>query len=416
MRVLIASDHFPPFIGGAHRWAPLLADGLARRGHDVHVATVWHVGLPREETYGHLGLPVHRVRQLRTATTAIARHERQRHSPPFPDPVTIVDLRRAVRTARPEIVLSHGWLTFSVIGALARTGIPLVGSAHDYGYFCPNRTLLHKGKPCTGPRAGKCLGCASEFYGVPKGPQAVAGVALSRRLTARRISAIQSVTSFVDQQEAAHLLSVRPHGLAPVKRFIAPAFVEVDPPPTAEEEAETERILARLPSEFIMFVGALRPLKGLEVLFDAYRRLDSPPPLVLMGTVERDTPPLPDAAIVITDVPHRAVMAAWSRAMVGVAPSVWPEPLGTVTVEGITQGTPMIATVPSGMIDVLGDGAGILVEQGDASALADALGSLIASPERRAALSAAARERAKRFEPEAVITRYERMLESLVGR
>ena len=46
MRILIATDHYPPFIGGAHRQARLLAAGMAERGHDVAVATTWHGGLP----------------------------------------------------------------------------------------------------------------------------------------------------------------------------------------------------------------------------------------------------------------------------------------------------------------------------------------------------------------------------------
>jgi len=42
---------------------------------------------------------------------------------------------------------------------------------------------------------------------------------------------------------------------------------------------------------FILFVGALRRVKGVETLFAAYDRLDNHPPLVLMGTFEEDTPP-----------------------------------------------------------------------------------------------------------------------------
>jgi glycosyltransferase involved in cell wall biosynthesis len=225
---------------------------------------------------------------------------------------------------------------------------------------------------------------------------------------------MHSVTSFVDDVTARHLLSLRPAERPAAPRFIVPAFVDVDPPGTTpEREAE---ILAQLPSgPFILFVGALRPLKGVEVLFEAYRSLEDPPPLVLMGTIERDTPkPFPAGATVITDVPHAVVMKAWGRALIGVAPSVWPEPLGTVTVEGIMQGLPMIATVPSGMVDVLGDGVGVLVRQGDARALAEAMRSLISDPARRAELSRAGRARAAAFEAEAVLTRYEQMFEQLV--
>jgi glycosyltransferase involved in cell wall biosynthesis len=277
--------------------------------------------------------------------------------------------------------------------------------------------MLHQGKPCTGPAPLKCLRCAGDFYGVPKGWQAVAGVAASKRLTARRIAALQSVSSFVDDVTSRNLLGSGARHAA-VPRTVVPAFVAPEPSPTEADERQVSAILAQLPDEpFILFVGALRPLKGVDVLFEAYRRLERPPPLVLLGTIERDTPhPFPAGATVLTDVPHRAVMAVWSRALLGVAPSVWPEPLGTVAIEGITRGVPMIATVPSGMVDVLGGGVGILVEQGDAAGLAEAMRSLIADPDLRAALSQAGPARAAAFEPELVLTRYEEMLERVVAR
>src|SRR5690348_392311 len=49
LNILLASDHYPPFIGGAHRQTQLLAHELYQRGHRVSVATVWHGGLPAEE-------------------------------------------------------------------------------------------------------------------------------------------------------------------------------------------------------------------------------------------------------------------------------------------------------------------------------------------------------------------------------
>jgi glycosyltransferase involved in cell wall biosynthesis len=411
MRVLIATDHFPPFIGGAHRWASLLAQGLARRGHDVAVATMWHGGLPRLEHHGEQRIEVHRIRQLRTPIRSLVRDRRQRHAPPFADPVSAWDLRHVIRAVRPDVVLSHGWITTSVIPALWRSGTPLIASAHDYGNFCATRQLLERGRPCSGPEPLKCLACAGDYYGGPKGWVSVAGVAVAKRITRRRISAIQSVTSYVDEVNARFLLGDSAGGRA-VRRYIVPAFVDTATDGGEDEEQLVQRFVAQLPDEpFILFVGALRPVKGVYVLFDAYRRLENPPPLVLLGTVEVDTPePFPTGAIVITDVPHPAVAAAWKRALIGVVPSVWPEPLGTVSVEGITYGVPVIASEPSGMVDVVGDGAGVLVPRNDAVALADAMRSLIDDPARREAISRVAAKRAIEFGAEAVLTRYEQML------
>ena len=69
MRILIATDHYPPFIGGAHRQARLLAAGMAERGHDVAVVTPWHGGLPR----ARLGRARHRPPAAADADRVAAR-------------------------------------------------------------------------------------------------------------------------------------------------------------------------------------------------------------------------------------------------------------------------------------------------------------------------------------------------------
>ena len=117
-----------------------------------------------------------------------------------------------------------------------------------------------------------------------------------------------------------------------------PSFQDVAPDEAVDSsDGEVAPYLERLPAEpFILYVGAFRKVKGLETLFDAYERLESPPPLVLMGTYERDSPASVSrtTAVVLTDVPHKAVMAAWDRAMFGVMPSLWPEPFGATVAEG----------------------------------------------------------------------------------
>ena len=176
--------------------------------------------------------------------------------------------------------------------------------------------------------------------------------------------------------------------------------------------------LAKLPAEpFILYVGAFRKVKGLETLFSAYNQLDSPPPLVLMGTFERDSPPdFPQDAVVLTDVPHQVVMAAWDRAMFGVMPSLWPEPLGATVAEGMSRGKPVIGTKPGGHTDMLTAETGILVPQGDADALTAAMKRLIDNPGLRESMGKAAAERAQSFAAPAVLPRFEQAYEDVLAR
>lgn len=407
MRILLATDHFPPFIGGAHRQAQLIARAMAERGHEVAVATPWHGGLPRVEQEG--GVTVHRVRQLRTLFRSLVRDDRQRHQPPFPDPVTVAGLHNLLAEFQPEVIHAYGWLAFSVAVALGRRRIPMLVSARDYGYFCATRTLLRKGAPCSGPAPVKCLSCAGEYYGRPKGWLAATGVALSKPLLARKMTGLHSVSTYVHDVTVEHMQA--PQG--DLVEVTIPSFQEAP----SSEGIDIDAWLARLPAEpFILFVGAFRKVKGLETLFDAYRQLDSPPPLVLMGTYERDSPAdFPPEAIVLTDVPNAAVMASWDRAMFGVMPSLWPEPLGATVAEGMSRGRPVIGTQLGGHADMLTESAGMLVPQGDVEALRLAMEQLIADPALREEMGCAAAERARSFRAENVLPRFEEAYRTVIA-
>jgi glycosyltransferase involved in cell wall biosynthesis len=386
---------------------------MAERGHEVALATPWHRGLPARTEEN--GVEVHRVRQLRTAVTPLVRRGVQLHQPPFPDPISVWQLRRLIAEFEPEIIHTYGWISFSVAAAIGRRRIPLLVSARDYGYFCATRTLVEKGMPCSGPAPLKCLRCAGDYYGVPKGWLATAGVALSRPLLERRMTGLHSVSSYVREVTAKHLDGRRGGEGEPVEAVI-PSF-QGDAGAGEAPSEEVAAWLGRLPaSPFILFVGAFRKVKGLEVLFDAYGRLTSPPPLVLMGTFERDSPHwFPPEAIVLNGVPHAAVMAAWDRAMFGVMPSLWPEPLGATVAEAMSRGRPVIGTRLGGHADMLDERTGILVPQGDAAALTAAMSALINDPDRCRALGRAARERATSFSAAQVLPRFERAYEETIS-
>src|SRR5690349_4027564 len=132
MKVLIVSDHYPPFIGGAHRQTQLLGRELQRRGHDVIVATGWQVGLP--ERHDDEGVTVYRLKQLRTWLPWGKKTGKQQHQPPYPDPVTAWQLHRLMASWRPDVVHAYGWIAYSCAAALLGKNIPMLLSGRDYGY------------------------------------------------------------------------------------------------------------------------------------------------------------------------------------------------------------------------------------------------------------------------------------------
>jgi glycosyltransferase involved in cell wall biosynthesis len=118
---------------------------------------------------------------------------------------------------------------------------------------------------------------------------------------------------------------------------------------------------------------------------------------------------------VLTERPHRAVMAAWERALFGVIPSLWPEPLGSVVYEGMSRGKALIGTKPGGHTDmIVHEQTGLLVPQGDASALAAAMARLAGDGELRERLGQAAQVRAQQFTASVNVPRFEQLYQALI--
>ena len=196
LRILLVSDHYPPFIGGAHRQTQLLAHELKQRGHEVNVATVWSGGLPEVED--DAGVRVFRLKQIRTWLPGVVNDRKQRHQPPFPDPITVAGLRRVIRRFKPDVVHAYGWFSYSSALALLGTNTPLLISARDYGYSCATRTLVYRGEQvCDGPALSKCLDCTANLYGTPKGWLAAWGVLMGRALLKHKVRGVHSISAYV---------------------------------------------------------------------------------------------------------------------------------------------------------------------------------------------------------------------------
>lgn len=423
LRILIASDHYPPYIGGAHRQTHLLSLELSRRGNTVNVATVWHPGLPTHAQEDELG--VHRFKQLRNLVPGSNRKAGQRHHPPFPDPVTVLGLRRLLNSFQPDLIHSYGWISYSVALALRGKEIPLLISARDYSYSCATRSLLYRDQTCEGPALQKCLSCAAGFYGVPKGTVAVLGVALGRSLLMGKVGGLHSVSQYVEDVLQRDLMGglqsgptkldeaqkARPASQQVLKRVI-PSFLIPSSP-----SAGTEEFLNRLPAEpFILYVGGLQYRKGVWTLLEAYQKLDSPPPLVLIGYSSADMPSeYPPGVTVLQDVPHAHVMEAWDRCLFGVTPSVWPDPSPGVVREAMSRGKAVIVTRVGGSTEMIDEERnGLLVPPGDVDALARAMQRLNEDAALRQRLGESALAWSAQYMADVVVPQFEQFYHQLV--
>jgi glycosyltransferase involved in cell wall biosynthesis len=140
--------------------------------------------------------------------------------------------------------------------------------------------------------------------------------------------------------------------------------------------------LPNLPDDYMLFVGALGRHKGLHVLLDAYSRLKTALPLVLIGAVQHDTPAsFPPGVIALPGVPHADILRAIDHCRFLLSPGLWPEPFGLVAIEGMARGKAVVAGRAGGMLDIVQDGkTGLLVTPGVVADLASAMRRLIDDP------------------------------------
>jgi glycosyltransferase involved in cell wall biosynthesis len=407
LRVLLVIDFYPPFIGGAELQTQLLAEELARRGHAVTVATVWHSGLRQTETTE--GVAICRLRGFAMRLPWAFSGRRHFH-PPAPDPLITLGLVRLIRRFRPDVVHATGWIAYSTRVATKLMRRPLVVSARDFGYACPIRILVWRGETCSGPGFEKCLRHSAERYGPPKALFATSGVLGLRRWLIAGTAGLHVNSRFVAEIVRRDLVSGDEIRIALIPDMIRPASTPDDGPVRLGQES-VEQVLERLPSEpFILFVGALQSHKGIEPLLSAYRSLKAPPPLVVVGTSWPESPKeWPDGVTVLTDIPNPVVHRIWERSLFGVAPSLWPETFGGTVTEAMQHGRPIVASSLGGPLDTVEHGrTGFLVPPGDVEALTGAMQALVDDPALRERMGTLAREEMqRRFAADIVVPQFE---------
>ncbi len=202
---------------------------------------------------------------------------------------------------------------------------------------------------------------------------------LARRVAARLSERI-AVSPSAQQYAAAALrlplgsLRVIPNGIH------AEAYAAAQPIP---ELVDPERPL-------LLFVGRLEPRKGLDVCIRAYLRLRTTWPRVRLCVVgegpervrcQQMVPPSIRPDVLFVGAVEESVKPRYhASADLYVAPNTGGESFGIVLLEAMAAGLPLVASDIPGFRTVMKDGRqGRLVPPGNAFALADAAGTLLAN-------------------------------------
>ncbi len=354
-------------IGGMQTHTAALTRALDRLGVTSTVVTTRPPGAAPYERVGsageviRVGLPVPLFRQL--YAVAAAR-----------------ELTRLDRTI--DVVHAHqgedvGLLQLARLAA-HRLGVPLVITVHT----SVRHTLA----------AGNLRSAALRVVGGPLERRAIGGADAVITLTARTAA-----------------LLVR-DGLPVHRVWVIPSGYE----PALFEAAAPDPQVAALPGRRVLYVGRLHPQKDVLTLVRAAALLrtrharvviigDGPDRPMLERTV-RDLG-LQDVVTLLGAVPHWRVPAVLAAGEVLALPSRYEE-LGSVLIEAMRAGLPVVASRTGGIPDLVADGGtGLLVPPGDQASLARALDRVLSDREAAARMRATARLRAGSYSWDALAPR-----------
>ncbi len=189
-------------------------------------------------------------------------------------------------------------------------------------------------------------------------------------------------------------------GTEPAKVHVIPSGVR--PGQWAQERADPFPEVRR---PRVLFVGRLAFQKGVITLVEAAARLTQDAEVLLVGdgpdraAVQRRIAELglQDRVRLTGFKPHDEVPAVLRHGDVLVLPSTYEE-LGSVLVEGMRAGLPIVGSATGGIPEVVRDGeTGVLCPPGDAAAFATAIDGLLADPARARRLGDAGAARAKDY-------------------
>lgn len=419
MRILIATDAFPPVCGGSGWSTYELAKGLRARGHELFIVRPRVGGGVRSEA----------VEAEYDGFQPIAFHA---WAPPIPYARNFFKnerlyqrfkafLAKLIQQRAIDLVHAQHVLTGPPGIAAARgLGVPSVCTIRDYWPVCYWSDLIRNRESetlCPACTPGNMTQCVRPHAGglwplaLPLIPYMRANLSLKRRSLAAA-DAVIAVSGAIARD-----LRARAPELGATRIEMIPNPVDV-----AGIRAQAERGTRPMAEQYALFVGKLEPNKGVVKLLVALERSQLDWPLVVVGDGSQ-RPVLEEAARrsgrdlrFIGWRPRDEVLAWLRHAELLIFPSHGPESLSRVLLEASVLGAPIAAMDTGGTGDiVVNNETGLLSRS--AEALGDDVARLRGDPGLRAGLREAARERVERIFDTAVVTgRIEQLYAELVDR
>ncbi|GEL16909.1 glycosyltransferase family 4 protein [Pseudonocardia asaccharolytica] len=365
--------------GGAEKVVRLVAEGLRARGHRVNIIATEH-RLDGHEAFADIIVPEVRGNPVARVSGFFWHHEAYRR------------VKAAVRQIRPDVVHLHTIGLFSPSVLSATAGVPRVLTVHGPEDWTLELLSWNLRSRSTG--SGRLSAMDRARYAYLRFLQRPAYLPRLRRLDRVLVPS------------AYFAESIR-RDVGGVPTHVVPNGIEL---PASSPVPDSGRVL---------YVGRLESVKGPAVLVEAFARVlrarpgarltligRGPQQQALEGLVARLG--LADNVRVAGYVPDDELLAAYHASMAVVIPSVGPENFPTVALEALGVGRPLIATRVGGLPELIGHSDnGFLVPPGDATALAEAMGRVLADPDLASGMGRRSVELARDYSTELFLDRLE---------
>lgn len=315
-------------------------------------------------------------------------------------------VRALIRRTRPDVAHVYNTValvTPSVYYACHDEGVPVVQTVYNYRLLCPAGNFLRKGRICE-----ECMQRSlwrSVVYGCYRDSR-IQSAALAWTLHSHRARGTWSRIVDVYIAPTEFMRHKMVEGGLPVNKIVVkPNFHEPDPGVRQSCDGS------------VLYIGRLAPEKGLRTLLAAWRVLDKPPLLRIVGDgplrdeLEKTVAESAPGKIELWGTrPHSEVISYLKKAAALVLPSEWYEAFPHVILEAFACGVPILASRIGTLPDVIEDGvSGVLFEPGHAADLAAKVNWLISHPD--AALRIAMQGRAEYETKYTADRNYQRLME-----
>ena len=349
MKICFASDYLPNYHktwGGAEQAAYSLLKLLVQNGCQLTMLSKRPIKEPKED-FDYFRVPVLEDFLPEKAKRFV--EEAKAVLLPV-DPISFISSYRILRKIRPAVLHLHGIrsLSLSLILAAKRLGIPVIYSAYDFWYLCPMGTLYKESERCTGFHGFQCGSCIRQRRKVGF----ITSLLLSLPLFFRK----KLFDYFSKKIDAFVVLSntwaeiFHQYGIEKAKISIVPL------PLFKDGEAEVGE--SKVEDRSILFVGWVKPHKGLHVLIEAMPEIMREVPEVKLYVIETGVDndyksqimnsvkdyAIEQSVVFLGKRTHKDVQTFIQKAEVVAVPEQWGIAWPIFLTEAMSWGKPVVAS------------------------------------------------------------------------